>query len=275
MFAGVCWCYQNSGRWEDSLTRDSNGHIFLDYDDELITIIVNFLRMKTVEGPSDLILYPYVNPHKKKEFRRLLRYFGLLDFFELDPLLDFSKDSFVQRDDLIGSTITMTEHDNNKKITFGYKNEGRQDHHGVTCSTELDSSGEGSFWKLRIDKLSDDGNFFLMGITGNLDSLALGYTDSTFFGWGPGERWSRGSGEDGVAEWSRSQFAQGDCFFLRLKAKQLSIHRVDENDTIAVIDNIDTDTTKFYISFIFYNDGTVASLESLNAEERAVFTDND
>ena len=64
------------------MTRDSNGHIFLDYDDELITIIVNFLRMKTVEGPSDPILYPYVNPHKKEEFRRLLRYFGLLEFFD-------------------------------------------------------------------------------------------------------------------------------------------------------------------------------------------------
>mmetsp|Transcript_21133 Transcript_21133/g.22548 ORF Transcript_21133/g.22548 Transcript_21133/m.22548 type:complete len:141 (+) Transcript_21133:51-473(+) len=38
--------YMFSGRWEESLTRDSNGRIYLEHDPELIELIVNFLRTK-------------------------------------------------------------------------------------------------------------------------------------------------------------------------------------------------------------------------------------
>ena len=37
------WSNMFSGRWEEALARDTDGHIFLDYDEELITIIVNGL----------------------------------------------------------------------------------------------------------------------------------------------------------------------------------------------------------------------------------------
>ena len=285
MFAGVCWCYQNSGRWEDSLTRDSNGHIFLDYDDELITIIVNFLRMKTVEGPSDPILYPYVNPHKKEEFRRLLRYFGLLEFFDPGPpLLVFSKDNFVHRGSVLaGSTITMTESDNNKKITFVYQITATKCLHRLACSTELDSSGKGSFWKVKIEKFPDKSNgWLLMGIAGNLNVLNGCYSDATTFGWAANECQNsrinlRGTG------WPKEEFKQsfayhqnfdeGEVFYLRLKAKKLSIHRVQEKKTMDM--DIIGAETKFYIHFIFGYAGIILSLESLNADERAVFTDHD
>lgn len=168
----------------------------------------------------------------------------------------------------------MTEHDNNKKITFGYKNEGEFNFHGLACTTELDSSGEGSFWRMKIDKSSDDGWLF-MGITGNLDFGARCYNDSTCFGWFP-----YGSIKAGVEvpiseeRPNSTNFSEGGCLYFRFKAKKLSMHRVQEKKTFS-FDIIGTDTTKFYIHFIFTHDGTVASLESLNAEERAVFTDND
>lgn len=41
-----------SGRWEQSLKRDSEGRVFFDHDPELIEIIVNFLRRKKIEDPS-------------------------------------------------------------------------------------------------------------------------------------------------------------------------------------------------------------------------------
>jgi hypothetical protein len=44
--------YMFSGRWEESLKRDSNGRVFIDENSELIAIIVDFLRMKKREDPS-------------------------------------------------------------------------------------------------------------------------------------------------------------------------------------------------------------------------------
>mmetsp|Transcript_3712 Transcript_3712/g.4012 ORF Transcript_3712/g.4012 Transcript_3712/m.4012 type:complete len:89 (-) Transcript_3712:192-458(-) len=41
-----------SGLWEGSLKRDSNGRVFLNHDPELIEIIIDFLRMKSIEDPS-------------------------------------------------------------------------------------------------------------------------------------------------------------------------------------------------------------------------------
>ena len=43
--------YMFSGRWEESLKRDSNGVVFIDENSELIEIIVDFLRMKKREDP--------------------------------------------------------------------------------------------------------------------------------------------------------------------------------------------------------------------------------
>eukprot|EP00532_Pseudo-nitzschia_australis_P012882 CAMPEP_0168215906 /NCGR_PEP_ID=MMETSP0140_2-20121125/6268_1 /TAXON_ID=44445 /ORGANISM="Pseudo-nitzschia australis, Strain 10249 10 AB" /LENGTH=335 /DNA_ID=CAMNT_0008143235 /DNA_START=270 /DNA_END=1277 /DNA_ORIENTATION=+ len=61
---------------------DDEGRVFLDHDPELVEIVINFLRAKRVEDPSDPILEsPVVPPHKRGEFRRLLNHFGLTGFF--------------------------------------------------------------------------------------------------------------------------------------------------------------------------------------------------
>ena len=81
-----------SGRWEDSLTRDSEGRIFLDYDEELIAIIVNYCREKKIEDPAKPVTSPpYVPPQKQESFQRLLEYFGLVDFFNPPPTPDNTK----------------------------------------------------------------------------------------------------------------------------------------------------------------------------------------
>jgi len=77
--------YMFSGRWEKSLTRDSNGRIYLEHDPELIELIVNFLRTKKIEDPSssfdETIVCPEIPKGKEQAFRVLLNYFGLTDFF--------------------------------------------------------------------------------------------------------------------------------------------------------------------------------------------------
>ena len=53
----------------------------MDYNPELIEIIVDYLREKNIEDPSDPLTYPYVPRHKKQSFERMLCYFGLTEFF--------------------------------------------------------------------------------------------------------------------------------------------------------------------------------------------------
>jgi hypothetical protein len=62
--------------------NDANDNVFLDYDPQLIEIIINFLRIKSIEDPFDPIVEPPEVPVKKmKHFRRLLNHFGLTAFF--------------------------------------------------------------------------------------------------------------------------------------------------------------------------------------------------
>ena len=69
--------YMFSGRWEESLKRDSNGVVFIDENSELIEIIVDFLRMKKREDPSKPAPPPTVHNDKKDNFLSLLNYYGL------------------------------------------------------------------------------------------------------------------------------------------------------------------------------------------------------
>jgi hypothetical protein len=62
--------------------NDANDNVFLDHDPQLIEIIIDFLRMKSIEDPFDPIVEPPEVPAKKsKGFRRLLNHFGLTAFF--------------------------------------------------------------------------------------------------------------------------------------------------------------------------------------------------
>lgn len=84
-----------SGRWDDSLEKDENGHYFLDHDFEDFKMMIDFLRGKAIETPN----YPVVAPQGTRNFFRLLEYYGMTDGvypIHLDPLYvtDESNDSF-------------------------------------------------------------------------------------------------------------------------------------------------------------------------------------
>lgn len=70
-----------SGRWDDSLTRDKEGRVFLDEDPDLIKVIVNFLRKKKRENPEKPFrITPKIPDGKKEDFDFLLDYYGLTTF---------------------------------------------------------------------------------------------------------------------------------------------------------------------------------------------------
>jgi len=251
--SNTMWSYMFSGRWDESLKRDSDGRIFLDYDYDLIEIIVNHFREKKIEDPSNPVKSPYVPPHKKESFQRLLQYFGLVDYFNPSSpptTMTFSKTNLVQYE---GTDFAVTENDN-KTVKLVYKVGGLGAHYGVACTDELDPSGEGCFWKVNIDSLPSSGGFFL-GILGNLNLKYYIPGEATSFGW------------DG-------NYVDGECLYFHFKSNKLSMHSVQKNQTFIIDDDMDTSTTKYYFHIIncVYNN-TIVTLGPLDAEERKVFTD--
>ena len=257
--------FSPSGRWDESLKRDSDGRIFLDYDYELIEIIVNHFREKKIEDPSDPLTYPYAPLHKKKSFERMLQYFGLIDYFNPSPAsMTFSNTNFAQfcgRD-----SVTVTENED-KTVKLVYK-VVKDAHYGVACTNELDPSGEGCFWKINFDSLPSSAGFFL-GILGNLNLKCYIPNDATSFGWNAAYEVIRKGKSARKEGWTG--FVDGECLYFHFKSNKLSMHSIRTNQTF-IIDDIDTSTTKHYFHINCVYNNTIVTLGPLDAEERKVFT---
>lgn len=75
-----------SGKWDEGLPRDSQGRPFLEVDPYIFEKIVNFLRQKRLDSPDSPAPLPVIDPDKAEEFRRVILYYGLGEFFCLGPL---------------------------------------------------------------------------------------------------------------------------------------------------------------------------------------------
>jgi hypothetical protein len=257
-----------SRRWEESLIRHDN-RVFLDHDPELIEIIINFLRMKKIEDPTNPVQSPTVRIEKKNDFDYILRYFGLTDFFYPPPpppkikngLLDIAKIEVVQPHDNDGLSTVVTK--NEKKIQFSHYGNG---YHFLACKPTLISSGEGSFWKVTIDALrARDGSCFFLGIIGNLNASKESLSDSTAHGWSSdGSVWKNGLPQHEIC----SVFTEGEFFYLHLKANTLTMFRVKTKQKFVIDINISipssTNNEQYYIHFNFIGPGTKISLEPAN-----------
>eukprot|EP01082_Thalassiosira_pseudonana_P014108 g12482.t1 g12482 contig6:2003447-2004614(-) len=68
-----------SGRWDDSLEKDRDGHFFIDQPIELFLPMVNYLRAKASETP---LAPPVTSPEfesetQRRNFVRMVEYFGM------------------------------------------------------------------------------------------------------------------------------------------------------------------------------------------------------
>eukprot|EP00751_Fragilariopsis_kerguelensis_P038219 CAMPEP_0170953420 /NCGR_PEP_ID=MMETSP0735-20130129/31903_1 /TAXON_ID=186038 /ORGANISM="Fragilariopsis kerguelensis, Strain L26-C5" /LENGTH=267 /DNA_ID=CAMNT_0011364757 /DNA_START=32 /DNA_END=835 /DNA_ORIENTATION=+ len=226
-----------SGRWKGSLKRNVDGRIFLDHDPELIEIIVNFLRTKKIENHSMPVPSPEIPDKKKNQFNTLLHYFGLTDFFYPPSIfvpLDINNIEVVQSQ---GSTINVTKSENKIQFFKEYNeyNDGRFNF--LACKPPLDSSGEGSFWKVTIDAVSNYGDGLLLGIIGQLDDSSA--ADSTCCAW-----------TGGTSPYGRN------AVFINGKNKMGHGGWSSEGTVDA-----------YYIHFNMYDSGAKITLEPLNEEE--------
>ena len=68
-----------SGRWEDSVQRDQDGAVFLDFNPQHFTVILDYLRVKKIATPENPAPLPKVPVYQRKEFNILVEYLGLKD----------------------------------------------------------------------------------------------------------------------------------------------------------------------------------------------------
>ena len=66
-----------SGRWEESLERDQDGVVFLDYNPQYFVLILDYLRATKIAAPGTRIPWPKVADDQSKYFNILLQYLGL------------------------------------------------------------------------------------------------------------------------------------------------------------------------------------------------------
>ena len=138
------------GRHDDEsliVQRDVDGRVYLDYDPELIEIIVDFLRMKKIEDQTKKPVHsPCIPDRKKDAFKSLLQYFELTEFF-YQPTLDIANIGVVQSNANIGVVqsndyfgVTQSPYD----VQFHYEIKGMI-FNFILCTPSLVSSGKGSF----------------------------------------------------------------------------------------------------------------------------------
>jgi len=66
-----------SGRWEDSLERDQDGNIFLEFNPYCFKKLVDYLRAKRIETPDRPAPKPIIIADQQAEFINLVAYLGL------------------------------------------------------------------------------------------------------------------------------------------------------------------------------------------------------
>jgi len=117
----------------------------------------------------------------------------------------------------------------------------------VACKPLLNSSGEGSFWKVTRDTSSIDGWLYL-GIIGNLNASNNyndSYDDLTSYGWTSDSRsYHAGKIRYGDSGWTG--FIQGEYLYFHLISNTLEMFSVQKNRKFSI--DISTPLDGYYIT---------------------------
>ena len=92
-----------SGRWEESLERDQDGAVFLDFNPQYFVLILDYLREKRIAQLGKPIPLPKVADDQLERFNNLLQYLGLND--EIVPKQITPSEKFGQH----SSGVTVQE----------------------------------------------------------------------------------------------------------------------------------------------------------------------
>ena len=67
-----------SGRWDDSIEKDENGHYFIDQDPELFEAMIHYLRHRSNETDQYPVKSPLFDTNRRNvDFYRMVEYYGM------------------------------------------------------------------------------------------------------------------------------------------------------------------------------------------------------
>ena len=105
-----------SGRWDESLEKDENGHFFIDQEYDLFMLMVNYLRNKS----NGTTLYPIESPPCSTNFYRLI------DYYEMTHSIYPSKLTFLAGSEGTAEMISPLELDSKDWATFEIFSDGHE-----------------------------------------------------------------------------------------------------------------------------------------------------
>ena len=146
-----------SGRWEDSVERDEDGHIFLDYNPELFACVLDYLRAKKIETPSKPALLPQVALEDAVNFRSLVDYLGVEQNIQNDTQVrdESTNDNRKRQFELHSEGIEL-----NQNGTVAKHKTGTNCHEFVIGKDVVNATGEAR-WRLKLNEVQPNSKLFV------------------------------------------------------------------------------------------------------------------
>ena len=206
-----------SGRWEDPVERDQDGVVFLDFNPEYFSWILDYLRAKKISSPENPAVLAEVPKNQMKNFVTLVEYLGLSD-----EILPTRPTEVVQNDKFIVCCwgIALQE---NGKVAVHDSNRA----HKYVLGENVYQRGIVRF-KLKLDGFAHN-EWILVGIV-KADFIPAKDNDS--HKWIDSKGWSLGNhGNQGIYE--------NGC----LKKYNSLVNQTKQGDTVELV--LDCDAAKF------------------------------
>ncbi|DBA88072.1 TPA: hypothetical protein ACH3X2_005073 [Trebouxia sp. C0005] len=201
-----------SGRWKQSLDRDAQGRVCLDFDPYCFQIILTYLRARCMDSTLGRITpSPAVTLEKEHEYQGLIKYLGLEDY------MGYSQARFATHH----RHILLSQDALTASIKLGYDTDGRRDVQGNLQML----AGETYYYKLRICELSKTGTDMFFGVCTHVDlSKHEKIPECTRFGFcNASHKYKAGvaSSVDPANGQQLVQWQAGDCLLL-----QVDLHKM-------------------------------------------------
>jgi len=180
-----------SGRWEQSLDRDSDGRFFLDISPAVFRVLLSFLRVARDAPPGKRPRPPIVPTELAQEFNSMIDYLQLRKFIYGDLA--------VAEESLKLEAKSALSHVSEDHVV---RHQTPSQHALVVGRNPLLPEGrEAVFWKVIVESFNP--GWLFLGVIGNPAAQPQSYADPTAFGWASTQQvYLCGSNLQGNQSWS-------------------------------------------------------------------------
>jgi len=202
-----------SGRWEDSLERDSAGRVFLDFSPVPFRALLSHLRVLRDAGPGTRVKFPGVPPEYQAEFDSMVKYLELWEFLYGKATCSVGALECKAAHETLALRVDVT--DRGSKICGS----GRSYTPLVGRHALLDVLDQ-AWWKISVEKLPTNG-WLYAGIIGTEAPQQSSMEDATSYGWASNCIYQGGKQIESSRGWSSWQECDVAIFRLDARSNQL------------------------------------------------------